>query len=153
MMILLSGLAIGMMKSLKLAEREQALLQLQKMILRFKAEISFSARPISELIASCSEFKICNEAAKIPNFEQNPTTALLTAGEQVFENKQDKELYSGFITGLGTSRTESQLEHIELYSGLIAANLSDAKNEREQKSRLYVALGGFGAVTICMMML
>lgn len=152
-MILLSGLAIGMMKSLKLAERERQLLQLQKMILRFKAEISFSARTISELILSCSEFKLCKEASKISNFNESPTLALLTAGENVFENKQDKELYSGFITGLGTSRTESQIEHIELYSGLIASNLNDAKNEREQKARLYVALGGFGAVTICMMIL
>lgn len=152
-MILLSGLIIGIMKSARLRERETALLEWQKMLLRFKTEISFSARNMSELIGVCQEYSFCRLAATKPEFLMNPTLAMKKAGEEILSFSKDQSLYCDFTAELGVSHTEGQLEHIELYAGLVNANLQEAKTEVQQKSRLYMALGGFGAVTICMLVI
>ena len=65
----------------------------------------------------------------------------------------DRELYLGFVQGLGASGVEGQLEHLELYAALVGPLLHRAREDRERRSRLYVALGAFGGMALCLALL
>lgn len=125
----------------------------QKMLVRFKAEIAFSAQPLPELIENCGEYVYCREALRQREFAENPLLAMKEAGRKILVNEKDRGLYENFIAGFGTSHTQSQVEHIELYESLVHTHCQEARGEREQKARLYVALGAFGAVTLCMLVI
>ncbi len=153
MLILLSGLVTGLVKARALTEREKLLLEWQKMLLRFRTEISFSARALQEIILSCQEFKLCQLAAVYLKIEENPVYAMQKAGDKLWQEEKDKILYRNFLAGFGTNHAQAELEHIELYAALLQTSIEEAKIEKEQKSRLYVALGGFSGITICMLIL
>lgn len=116
------------------------------------AGMGYSARPLSELISGERDSRFCRLAAEEPCFLTEPKTALLQAGESLLREEEDKELYRGFVQGLGDSDVSSQLEHIELYSSLLEKNLKKAEEAREKKSRLCVSLGLFGAVLFCLVL-
>lgn len=65
----------------------------------------------------------------------------------------DMELYRRFVRKLGDSDIESQLEHMSLYAGLLESNLDQAGEAKEKKSRLYMCLGLFGGITLCLVLL
>ncbi len=116
------------------------------------AGMGYSARPLPELISGERNSLFCRLAAEEPCFPAEPKTALRKAGESLLREAEDKELYRGFVQGLGDSDVSSQLEHIELYSSLIDKNLKKAEEAREKKSRLCVSLGVFGAVLLCLVL-
>lgn len=151
-LLILSGLLWGITAARKLKRREQMLLDLKKLLLRFKTGISFSSRSVSELILENRDSLFCNRAADEPCFPFDPCEALKLASEALLANSRDQELVRGFADGLGTSDTESQLNHVELYAGLLETNLAEARGEYAQKSKLYVALGLFSGVTICLIL-
>lgn len=65
----------------------------------------------------------------------------------------DVELYLGFVRGLGVSDTQGQLEHIALYRALLEPRLEQARADAAQKSRVLVALGLFGGITLSLLLL
>ncbi len=152
-MILLSGLTIGMIRSMALKERESALQEWKKLLLRFKTEISFSAKSLTDLIEECQEYRFCQYAFEDSFFTQNPIESMKKAGPKILKNSKDNKLYEEFLEELGISNVEGQIEHLQLYMNLVSVNLQEAKEDVTQKSKLYIALGCFGAVTICMLMI
>ena len=97
--------------------------------------------------------RFCREAAGDPGFSADPCKALGEAGKRLLQKPGDRELYLGFVQGLGASGVEGQLEHLELYAALVGPLLHRAREDRERRSRLYVALGAFGGMALCLALL
>lgn len=114
--------------------------------------MEFSARPLCELIEALGDSRFCRLAAKSPCFFSEPKAALEQAGERLLKKEEDLALYRGFVSGLGESDTQGQMEHMELYAALLERNLSQAGEAREKKSRLYVCLGLFGGLAVCLIL-
>lgn len=152
LMILLSGLCLGLQQSRKLAKREEALLDLKGLIRRFRTEMHYSTRPLNELISGDQDSRFCRIAANDPDFLLFPKEALKRSGERLFYETSDLELYHGFVKGLGESDVQGQIEHLALYENLLEAHLLQARENREKKSRLYVCFGLFGGITLCLLL-
>lgn len=152
-LVILSGMCIGLWKADELRKREDALIDLKRTVQAFRTGISYAARPLEELIVKTRDSRFCTLAASEPIFYQDPKGALERAGERLFRERADLELYRGFVRGLGDSDTQSQLEHISLYAGLLESNLAQAGEAKEKKTRLYICLGLFGGITLCLVLL
>lgn len=151
--ILLSGVCIGMKKSGELKTREERLLALKRMIQVFRTEICYTARPLDQLISENRESVFCSLAMKEPSIFQDPKDALQNAGKQLLKDTGDLELYRSLVKGLGESDSQSQMEHLDLYAELLETRLKQAEEAKEKKSRLYVCLGLFGGITLCLVLL
>lgn len=153
MLIILSGLCLGLNFSAALRRREAALLDLNQMLQAFKSGIGCAACPLAQLVQQNDSSQLCRLAQTHPQLYSNPKAALLSSGEIILKNHADLKLYTDFISGLGETDTQSQLEHIELYTQLLQANISAAANEHKNKSRLYVYMGLFGGVALCLVLI
>lgn len=152
MLVVFSGLLWGGIGVSNLKKRERLLLDLKKMMQSIKTNISYSSRPLPELLYredSC----FCQKAAKEGCFLSDPCGALINAGETLLSKREDKDMYSGFVQGLGISDTQGQLEHISLYSSLLDDCIKNAKAECSEKSKLYLSLGLFMGITLCIILL
>lgn len=145
-----SGLVWGMGKGRQLRGRVSLLGELRQLIQRLRTEIGYSARPLGELLGA-NDCRLCRKAREQPEFSQDPCRALETAGKALFDIGEDGALCSGLARGLGTSGTQGQLEHLQLYGGLVEARLREAEDECRQKSRLYLALGALGGLAVCVL--
>ncbi len=152
LLVLLSGLCLGLSRASELKRREKLLIDLKRMIQALRTGIEFSARPLEELINGLEEFPFCRLARKESMFLAEPKAALEQAGEKLLKTPEDLELYRGFVRGLGESGLQGQLEHIDLYAALLERNLARADEERERKTRLYVCLGLFGGAVLCLVL-
>lgn len=151
-LVIASGLLLGMFGVGELRKREMLLLDLKKLMQDLKTGISYSTCPLPELAAR-ENSQFCREAIGEASFPEDPCKALQTAGNRLLRKKEDRELYSGFIQGLGASDIQGQIQHIELYASLLENSLEGAREDREKKSRLYVSLGLFGGLALCIVML
>lgn len=129
------------------------LLDFKRMLCAFKTGIGYAARPLADLIAETRESRFCEEAARNELVLTEPKTALRQAGEKFLSRREDMDLFEMFVQGLGESDTQGQLEHISLCAELLEGAIARATEERERKSRLYVCMGLFGGITLCMVLL
>lgn len=150
--LLLSGVLWGLSKARELWRRERLLGQWQRLIEALKTGISFGSRPLGDFIREDGS-PFCREAASSPLFSQNPPHALSQAGERLFSRQGDKALYRDFAQGLGASDAAGQLRHLDLYASLVGQALEEAREERDKRSRLYICLGLFGGLTLCLLLL
>lgn len=151
LLLLFSGLLWGISRARELYRRERLLMEWQRLMQSLKTGISYSARPLGELIQQ-EDSPFCREAAALPGFLRNPRQALARAGEQLLGRQADRELYRNFVAGLGASDAQGQLQHLDLYAAMVGQALSQAREEREKRSRLYICLGLFGGLTVCLLL-
>ena len=97
--------------------------------------------------------RFCRLAERGSQFLSDPAGALERAGRALLQEPGDVELYLGFVRGLGVSDTQGQLEHIALYRALLEPRLEQARADAAQKSRVLVALGLFGGITLSLLLL
>lgn len=153
-LVLCSGVLWGLGRARALGERERLLLDWEQLLQRLRTGIGYSASPLSQLVWEGREdSRFCREAAGDPGFSADPCKALGEAGKRLLQKPRDRELYLGFVQGLGASGVEGQLEHLELYAALVGPLLHRAREDRERRSRLYVALGAFGGMALCLALL
>ena len=95
----------------------------------------------------------CRIAAEDSSIKFNPCAALQNSGSILLSEKNDKKLYSEFISGLGLSDIENQMNHIKLYEALVSQHLQEACDDYIRRSKLYVSLGLFGGITLSMLIL
>lgn len=117
-----------------------------------RSEIGYASRPLSELIDG-GDSPFCTQAVKEIGFSGNPCKALEKAGEKFFWNSGDLELFQSFVRKLGCSGLQEQLEHIELYNSLLQTRLEYAQEDREKKARLYISLGLFAGLSLCVVLM
>lgn len=151
-LLVCSGLLWGLYKARELVVRERVLTELRKMMQGLETGIRYSASPLGDLVRQ-GESPFCKEAVGLAVFPQDPRQALAQAGERLLSQKGDRELYQGFVAGLGASDTQGQLGHIGLYAAMLEHTLGQARQEREAKARLYVSLGLFGGAALCLLLL
>lgn len=152
-LLIVSGFLAGLLKSRVFRERERALLELRRLLQRFKTEIEFASKDLGELILSSRDFPLCELASGFLKEGESPKSALTKAGKKSFQTQEDLKLFLGFLQDLGVSGTKGQLEHIDLTLGLLEVNLSKAREDIEKKSRLCLVLGSFCGVLTCLVLL
>lgn len=152
-MILLSGVCLGWKKADELKKRENALLELKQLLQNFRTGILYSAQPIGELILRNRDSCFCSLASGEKDFYKDPKGSLKSAGKSLLKENSDRKLYEALIDGLGESDTQGQIEHLSLYDELLENNLTGARESREKKSRLYLCLGIFGGIAVCLILL
>ncbi len=152
LLLIASGLLWGCAKSHELLRRERLLAEWQRLMQSFKTGISYSARPLGELIRQDAS-PFCQEAVKHPDFSRDPPKALSEAGGRLLGRQADRALYQSFAAGLGASDAPGQLRHIDLYAALAEQALREAREERDKRGRLYICLGLFGGLTGCLLLL
>lgn len=151
--MILCGLGLGLLKADELKRREEALADLKTLIQVFRTQVSFSARPLAEIIRGDRDSRFCVLAARDPSLLEDPGAALERAGKQLLKDRGDLELCRGLARGLGRSGAQGQLEHLDLYASLLEKRLLRAADSREKGSRLYVCLGLFGGIVLCLILL
>lgn len=144
---------LGLIQAQKLKNRKLVLLDLQKTLLLFRTGIQYCAKPLEELIIENPSSGFCLKAAGDFSFPSNPLTALKNAGDDLLTDKTDMKIFCDFIGGLGSSDMENQLNHIDLYDTLVSQHLKEASDDLIKRSKLYVALGLFGGITVSMLIL
>lgn len=153
LLVMFSGLFLGLWGAFRLGRRERLLTEWKKLMAELRMEMVYSSRPLAQMLGEKTGFPFCRLAAREPNFLFDPTAAMEEAGKALFSSKEDLELYLGFVRGLGTSDTKGQLDHIGLYEAMLAQHLEEAREQKTLKSRLYVVLGLFSGLTLCIVML
>lgn len=151
-MLVLGGFLLGLGRAGELKRRVSLLTELLALMQGLRAEIAWSARPLQEILA-LDESCFCKEARAREDFQENPAGALARTGEALLSRRADRELLAGFAKGLGASDTQGQLSHLELYMALTKDSLAGARAEYAQKYRLYTALGLFGGLAVCVVLL
>lgn len=144
---------MGLQRAQKLNKRVSALLDLKKLLLWLHTEILFSAKTVEMLICENPSSRFCSLARETAIFSKNPITALRQAGDRLLQDEKDKRMFADFVSGLGTSDTENQIRHIKLYEELAAQHLAEASEDSKRRSKLCVALGLFGGVTLSLLMI
>lgn len=152
LLLLISGLLWGGAKARELLRREQLLAEWQRLLQSLKTGISYSARPLGEFIRE-EDSPFCQAAVMQPDFGRDPPGALARAGEGLLSKPSDRALYESFARGLGASDAPGQLRHIDLYAARVEEALREAREERDKRGRLYVCLGLFGGLTVCLLLL
>lgn len=151
--MIFSGLCLGLRGAGRLRDREELLLDLQRVIQDLRTGVAYSARPLAELVALETGSRFCRLAVEDSAFPQDTKSALAHAGEALLKTPSDLEMYQNFVRGLGESGAQGQLEHLALCGELLASHLRSAREEREKKARLSICLGLFGGVVICLVLL
>lgn len=152
LLLILSGFLWGWAKSRELCRRERMLGEWQRLLKSLQTGICCWARPLGELLVR-ENSPFCRAAAALPCFAQDPRAALAQAGEGLLSCPGDRALYKGFVEGLGVSDAQGQLRHLELYANLVGQALEEARAQRDKQGRLYVCLGLFGGLTVCLLLL
>ncbi|WP_322173343.1 stage III sporulation protein AB [Acutalibacter caecimuris] len=150
--LILSGVIWGIEQAGSLKRRVERLTDLFCLVRQMLTEITYSSRPLSEMIAA-GDSLFCRKAIERESFADDPASALAWAGDQILTCQKDKDLLSGFTQNLGTSDTQGQQEHLQLYLALIGDRLQEARDAYGQKRRLYLALGLFAGLTVCIVIL
>lgn len=152
-LILACGLSLGAYRAAALKQREDALTDLKGVLTAMHGEIAFAARPLGETICMLDHFPLCRAAARSPCVRQDPQSALRLAGQEYFHDPKDQKLFLEWVAGLGSTDTEGQLSHINLFLSRLEQNLREAAQDRAVKSRLYVSLGFCGGLSLCILLL
>jgi len=129
------------------------LLEIKKMLLRIHTEIRCCRNELRKILENCQEFLICGEAVRRKEFYVNPQTCLKNSAKELIPDSGDRKLFSEFIDGFGVSDTESQLNHITLYTEIFEEHLENAREENRKKRKLFVFLGLFAGITLSLILL
>lgn len=151
-LLALSGLVWGLGQAAELRRRVDLLTDLRRLTRQLATEIAYSARPLPELLVR-SPSRFCREAVKLPEFSEDPRSALGRAGEALLKDQGDREVFQNFAAGLGASGAQGQAEHLELCGELAEARLEEAREACRQKQKLYIVLGLFAGVTVSLVII
>ena len=144
---------LGFMQTQKLKNRKMMLLDLQKLLLSLRTEICYCGKTVETLILEHPSSAFCKAAAADERFSQNPCTALNSAGDRLLQEKSDKKLFGDFVSGLGISNTDAQMDHIRLYEELLTRQIAEAEEDYTKRSKLCVSLGLFAGVTLSLLLI
>lgn len=157
LLLIFAGTLLGYTESHKLSVRVEHLESFLRFLSAAKTEIRYSAVPVVQVIERHgSELHFLKECVKRCNdgegFSQAWKNAVLGNKKSDGFAAHDAELLLSFGEGFGTSDTDGQLSHMELYSGLFRSNLKSAREDRNRKSKLYLTLGVFAGLSSALLL-
>ena len=151
-----AGFLAGYMESHKLTMRVEKLEAFLRLLCSSRDEIRYSSMPVESILKRHGEgisfFSGLQGAGGSGNWKEMWQQAVTehAAGEGF--SRKDLDLLKGFGTGFGSSDTESQVAHFKLYETLTASAVSEARAERDRKSKLYLMLGIFGGMAAAILL-
>lgn len=156
LLLMAAGFLAGYMESHKLTVRVEKLEAFLRFLSSSRAEIRYSSMPVETILKTHGEgiafFSRLQGAGGSGNWMETWKKAVSEhAGSEGFSRK-DLDLLQGFGTGFGSSDTESQVAHFSLYETLTASAVSEARAERDRKSKLYLMLGVFGGIAAAILL-
>ncbi len=130
----------------RLHNRAQNLSALIEIISKIKTLITFSCDDICNVITKSFEGYKSFCMFSDFNTEKDSFTGTWNEKVRTIEKssglmKSDKDILVRFGAGLGTTDTEGQLAHLQMFSELFEHQLMDARNNVSTKCRLYRILG------------
>ncbi|WP_243577975.1 stage III sporulation protein AB [Clostridium minihomine] len=145
------------MESHKLGRRVKELEAFFSFLSSARAEIRYSAMPVERIVekhgknqkflALCSQY--CRQGETFPQaWEHGIQDGMTATGLKA----QDLDYIRDFGRGFGMTDLEGQLAHCQLYLGFISNALTEAREEKEKKARLYCMLGLFGGIAAALVL-
>lgn len=147
---------LGFSMASRLSRRIAVLNELKLLISEIKEQIRYSSREICPLLKmiggkGCySNLLFLNELTD--DGVWNPRLKdddLLSCGLC----KEDLSAVKNFFLGLGTSDTEGQISHCELYFAELTKMAGEAERLQSDKGRLYRTLGMIGGIGVAIMLI
>ncbi len=159
--IVICGTALGITSSNNLSSRVDFLENFLKFIVFTEKEITYSTDSLSNIISkfdSNGNFKkfltICqNELKNDASFFDSWSSAIGEVSKNLKLSERDITIVKNFGQSLGTSDIESQSIHCQLHKNLINDEISDAREVKKNKSKLYVTLGICGSITLVLILI
>jgi stage III sporulation protein AB len=156
-LLIFAGTLLGYTESHKLSVRVEHLESFLRFLSAARTEVRYSAIPVAQVVERHgTELRFLRECVKRcddgESFAQAWKNAVLSSGENDGFAAHDAELLLSFGEGFGTSDTDGQISHMELYSGLFRANLKSARDDRNRKSKLYLTLGVFAGLSSALLL-
>lgn len=122
-----------------------------------RTEIRYSALPVEQVVEKhggglcfltlCAKY--CRQGESFPAaWQKGVEEGTRGLGLQ----PKDLELIQEFGNGFGATDLEGQLSHCQLYIDLVGGELSQAKEEKAKKSKLYFMLGIFGGLAAALLL-
>lgn len=105
-------------------------------------------RMVSQLLENCRTY--LNEGQ---NFKDAWIDAVDNLPKEYCLSDNEKEMVRDFGTGLGTTDTQGQLAHCELYLTAFKNKLESARCDHKEKGRIYTVLGTSLGVCVALLIL
>ena len=147
-----SGLGCGYAFARRLAVRREFLGRLLTFISCLSTELRYRNDDIFSLVNSGGElFRV--EQSGASTFYSSWQDCISKLPRRRSLTKRDTELLLELGSRLGTTDTEGQLSHIELYETMFAKQQAQAEDDIIQKTKLYKTLGLFAGVSAALMLI
>lgn len=157
-LIVLSCTAGGFFFASALRLRQEFLKDFLSFLHALKIRLRYSSSDIRTLIPQCSESKLLQPmVSKIQKVSENK--AFYTLWKEWISSipksmgllSADKKALAEFGSELGMTDVQGQLSHIDLYVSVFEKHLANARENLNQKSKLYKSLGFFLGTSIALM--
>ena len=149
--VILSGGAIGIMKQCQLSCRVSALEKTRSALLHIQSSIAAGNVSLGRSFAE-SGHPVLKRAAEY-GVESGMSEGLALAVKEADMPLEEREILTGFASGLCATDREGQLKNIELCDRRIYALLQLAADRKEKLSRLYAASGLLGGAAVVLIFL
>lgn len=148
LLIVLSGVMIGLYCSQRLSRRKAILSEFSSMLGKAKLMISYSADELCRIFFD-------NFAGFIftPDESFDVQWAELVSRYRSVLTDDDISVLNGFAEGVGASDTESQIQHIELYIKLLDERIVSAQRDIDEKSKLFRVLPVSAALMLSILLI
>lgn len=156
-LLIAAGFLAGFLESYKLAVRVERLEAFLRFLSAAKTEVRYSAMPVARLVrrhgGELPFLGLCADRCEAgADWAQAWASAVSEEAEQEGFSEKDAAMLLDFGAGFGASDTQGQLAHFDLYAGLAAAALKEAREERDRKSKLYRMLGISGGMAAAILL-
>lgn len=161
-LIAATGVGAGIYASLVLRKRVECLELCSRFVQWMDTRIRYSAAPVGELLLEAErepEFRTLPFLGQAADKIRRGTIPVKAWEQALAEEKsgwltsQDRELLSGFGSGLGKTDVEGQRNHCRYFAGRLEDSLRSARAEASAKGRLYVSLGIMGGAGLSLLLI
>lgn len=153
---------MGLIASARLKTKVEFYTQLLVIITEFKTHIRYLGTTLNTLLKLKRKDEtlltpMLNKCCEYLNsglpFEASLEKSLSCIPASCGLTPQEKQLVLDFGRGLGTTDTEGQITHLDMYYKIFSDKLIQVKSEQSKKSKLYKTLGLSGGVALALLII
>lgn len=154
-MLVVSATTAGFVFSQRLKTRCNFLAAFMDFMCNLETNIRFSGEDIFSLIDKSVNNNLLNifKSNNYNSVTEHWSGSLNKIPTSYGVTKDDINMLQDFGSILGTTDTEGQISHIQLYKTLFNSQLKKAENDYKTKSKLYKVLGFFTGSAIALMII
>lgn len=162
-LVLITGLCLGLMARRTLARRITALTTLERLLQRLAEQIRYTACPIGDVLRTLSEtsefaeYALLHDTVERLSGDGEFRVAWQEAVEQqrrsLSLSERETVLLRNFADGLGTADVAGEVRHCEQYACRIRECIEERKAEAHTRGGLYTVLGFCGGSAAALLLL